>query len=152
MTTTKPIAEQVAELVRDLRVGDYVEAHYDYGNGKTRIVTGYITKSKDLSSPALKIDDEFNVTNAFSDVAVSITSITRAPRPIPSEPEVGSFALLDDGDVVQRIGGSWKYPWRKATNQDYFASWEWLYPHITRLYTPSGDLVTGFEYYRAEGN
>lgn len=142
MTTTKPIAEQVAEL----KVGDWVEIGTNYGN-RTFFTRGYIYAGGGV---ALLIGDGQVIRYNNGEVSQFLTSITRVPRPIPSEPAIGHFALLNTGVVTHRVHtGDAKGCWygKFGTFLEHIhLTWSEIYPHIIKLYTPSGDLVTGFEY------
>lgn len=142
---TKSIAEQVAGL----EIGDWVEARFDRSDMMPEPIIGKLH----LSNGALVIDLNssicFEVRQADGEMGYLLTSITRVPRPIPSEPEVGSFALLDNGDVA-RSTSDLRYQWL-STNED-MQGWHDIYPHIVKLYTPSGELVEGFEYAKNEGD
>lgn len=139
---TSPLAEQVAGL----KVGEWVEARFE-DNGTIIVVTAPVSHGM---SNALWIKG-FPVRFGSGLPHPNLTSIIRVPRPIPSEPEVGSFALLKSGGVTRRgrvseqgTSGDGLKSWF-ATDETYY-SWPEIYPHIIRLYTPNGDLVEGFEY------
>lgn len=51
-------------------------------------------------------------------------------------------SVTSNGCVARRGEDYW---WFAVANSAVY-NWENLYPHIKVLYTPSGELVTGFEY------
>lgn len=139
------LTEQVAQL----KAGDWVEAIWKYKDAEVT-VKGKLRDSYDSS---LEIGGYITLKRGNGYISAKLTSIRKIERPIPDEPERGSFALLNSGSISSKqIGDELNLTWRNnLVSGKIWHSWPEIYPHITKLYTPQGDLVEGFEYYKLEG-
>lgn len=134
-----------------------MEARFEYPDGTSFVATGLLHQGiVDGGLGNARLVASWTVRYYDGGLEEHLTSIHRVPRPISSEPEVGGFALISDGFIALSVSGDTrgsKANWAVTTHDGgrYFNSWPEIYPHIIRLYTPSGDEVTGFEYYKSEG-
>lgn len=145
----------LAEQIAGVEVGDWVEARFEYDHAQV-VITAPVRFGKEEYAHTIYLH-RGTIRNEDGTIDPDLTSIRRVPRPIPSEPERKDalFALLEGSYLVQKAAydSSAHGPWEKfGIAENTWHSWPEIYPHIVRLYTPSGELVTGFEYYKSEGN
>lgn len=147
VTPLSPMTNPLAEQVAGLKVGEWVEARFE-AEGKREVLYAEVKDADGI----IYLDSIQGRTLRYltGEIHPFLTSINRVPRPIPSEPEVGSFALTancpSSGGRFQVYENGDGEKWRSWHDS---LTWPEIYPNITHLYTPSGDLVEGFEYYKA---